>query len=194
MEADSSKALDAFGFVTVLESPEHGYFGGYLVLSPQGRPLEFRCTAPVAPSRAQEILYGPTLRPHLLADVLGSSLIAGAELPVKVILTDHREMLALALSRREEVLYVQAVCGEQLPALDELLDPDPPSVCLETGGCRVTAAPTSLCDAAGLQAMLQPLARAVHLLDPFERIRAALTEAQLASHEAAEYGDQSAAA
>ena len=78
MDADASKPLPAFGFLTVLESPEHGLFGGYLVLSPQGRPLEFRCSTPIAPSRAQQILYGPTLRPYLLAEVIGQALVAGS--------------------------------------------------------------------------------------------------------------------
>src|SRR5688572_14135678 len=109
MDADSVKALAAFGFLTVLESPEHGLFGGYLVLSPQGRPLEFRCSTPVIASRAQEILYGPTLRPYLLADVIGQSLVAGSELPVQALLTDQREMLPLSLMRPEEVLLVRPV-------------------------------------------------------------------------------------
>ena len=55
MDAEDSKALAAFGFLTVVESPEHGLFGGYLVLSPQGRPLEFRCSTPVRPPGASRI-------------------------------------------------------------------------------------------------------------------------------------------
>ena len=47
------------GFLTVLEHPQHGLFGGYLLLNLAGRPVEFHCTAPVKPNRAQQILYGP---------------------------------------------------------------------------------------------------------------------------------------
>ena len=97
MDAGASKPLPAFGFLTVLESPEHGLFGGYLVLSSRGRPLEFRCSTPIAPSRAQQILYGPTLRSYLLAEVIGAALIAGSELPVEVIVTDQVDMAALAV-------------------------------------------------------------------------------------------------
>src|SRR5688500_2219835 len=92
MDAESGKALAAFGFLTVLESPEHGLFGGYLVLSPLGRPLEFRCSTPVVASRSQGILYGPTLGRYLLTDVIGQSLVAGCELSVAVILPGERDM------------------------------------------------------------------------------------------------------
>ncbi|HYO25937.1 MAG TPA: hypothetical protein VEQ85_13425, partial [Lacipirellulaceae bacterium] len=91
MEADAGKPLSAFGFVTVLESAEHGLFGGYLVLSPLGRPLEFRCSTPVVSTRAQQILYGPTLRPYLLSEVIGQALLLESEISVGVILTDQRD-------------------------------------------------------------------------------------------------------
>ncbi|MEQ8839035.1 MAG: hypothetical protein RID07_19675, partial [Lacipirellulaceae bacterium] len=69
MTTVDGKPLPAIGFLTAVESPQHGLFGGYLVLSLQGRPLEFRCTTPVKPTRAQEILYGKTLRPYLLCEL-----------------------------------------------------------------------------------------------------------------------------
>ena len=47
-----SNSLPAFGFLTVVEDDEHGYFGGYLVLSELGRPLEFHCSTPIFPSQA----------------------------------------------------------------------------------------------------------------------------------------------
>ena len=205
MDADSSNALAAFGFLTVLESAEHGLFGGYLVLSPQGRPLEFRCSTPVAASRAQEILYGPTLRPYLVAEVIGRALVAGAELSAPIILTDQLDMLPLSLLRPEEILYVeQLVSDDESTAVDgaphiasaahstHIASAD--STSLTINGCRVIAAPTSTTSAASLRAMLDPIAAHVFLAEPFERIRAALTEAQLASQDDAEYRDDRAAA
>ena len=53
------------GFLSVLDDEELGAIGGYLVLSRNGRPLEFHCTSPVRANRAQQILYGPTLQPFL---------------------------------------------------------------------------------------------------------------------------------
>ena len=51
-----AKSKPALGFLTVVEHPQYGLFGGYLVLNLAGRPLEFHCTAPIKPNRAQEIL------------------------------------------------------------------------------------------------------------------------------------------
>jgi hypothetical protein len=191
MDAETSKALAAFGFLTVLESPEHGLFGGYLVLSPQGRPLEFRCSTPVIASRAQEILYGPTLRPYLIADVIGQSLVAGSELPVQALLTDHQEMLSLALLRPEEVLWVRPLAEDGNGPRDDFQGM-PASLVVH--GCRVMAAETSTIDAEEIRRLLQPLAPHVVLLEPFDRIRAALTEAQLETQEGADCHEDRAAA
>ena len=49
------------GFLTVIECARDGFVGGLLILNQLGRPLEFHCSVPVRPNRAQEILYGPTL-------------------------------------------------------------------------------------------------------------------------------------
>ena len=190
MDADSGKALPAFGFLTVLESAEHGLFGGYLVLSPRGRPLEFRCSTPIAPSRAQQILYGPTLRPYLLAEVIGQALVAGSELPVQAILTDQRDMLPLALVRPEPVVLVEKPspdCGRQHEAAASGYGCD-------FAGHRLTLATPAPIGLAELQLLLEPLADHIDLAEPFGRILAALAEAQLASHDAAEPTDDSAAA
>jgi hypothetical protein len=192
MDAETSKALAAFGFLTVLESPEHGMFGGYLVLSPQGRPLEFRCSTPVIASRAQEILYGPTLRPYLLCDVIGQSLLNGSELPVNVVLTDQRDMLPLALVRPEQVLLVVAVDAAEGDGLGTPATLNHSVVC--TKGYRIFMAQECQLDAARIESLLKPLKSHVALGEPFERIRAAITEAQLAPHDAAEYRDDRAAA
>lgn len=185
MDAAPAKALAAFGFLTVLESAEHGLFGGYLVLSPQGRPLEFRCSTPVAASRAQEILYGPTLRPYLFAEVIGRALVAGAELDAAIILTDQRDMLPLALLRPEEILLVREVTSEI-----KLAEPTSPLI---INGCEIIASSVST-KSNELAALLEPLAANVYLAEPFQRIRAALTEAQLASHDDAESAHDRAAA
>ncbi|MFV2065823.1 MAG: hypothetical protein ACC645_02510 [Pirellulales bacterium] len=93
MEGQRVKSLSALGFLTVIESPTHGLFGGYLVLNPVGRPLEFHCTAPVKASRAQEILYGPTLEPYLYAEQIGRTLVEKAKRKPSLLLTDLRPVL-----------------------------------------------------------------------------------------------------
>src|SRR6187402_1940886 len=81
-------ATPAFGFLTIVEQPELGLLGGYLVLNAGGRPLEFHCTAPVKPNRAQEILYGPTLRPYLCGEQIGQALVSKAKSDVLLVFTD----------------------------------------------------------------------------------------------------------
>jgi hypothetical protein len=78
----------AVGFLTVVEHPLHGLFGGYLLLNAAGRPLEFHCTAPVQPSRAQQILYGPTLEPFLYGEQIGATLIRKSNQTPAVVLVD----------------------------------------------------------------------------------------------------------
>ncbi|GIW90688.1 MAG: hypothetical protein KatS3mg109_1120 [Pirellulaceae bacterium] len=83
------------GFLTVVESSEWGCTGGYLLISGSGRPVEFHCTAPVRVTRAQEILYGPTLRPVLFGEQMGRALLDKARRKPACICTDLAEILAL---------------------------------------------------------------------------------------------------
>lgn len=95
MHASSPKSLPAIGFFTVTEHAEYGLFGGYLILNAVGRPLEFHCTAPVKPNRAQEILYGPTLKPYLYGDQIGSTLLTKAKVEPLLVCTDIIPALAV---------------------------------------------------------------------------------------------------
>ena len=79
MAADHTMSKPNLGFLTVLEHPQHGLFGGYLVLNAAARPLEFHCTAPIKPNRAQEILYGPTLQSFLYGEQIGRTLLEKAK-------------------------------------------------------------------------------------------------------------------
>ena len=76
MAASDAKSLPSIGFLTIREYEELGLIGGYLVLNVNGRPLEFHCTAPVRPNRAQQILYGPTLEPFLFGEQIGQALVS----------------------------------------------------------------------------------------------------------------------
>lgn len=93
MRASESKTLPAIGFLTVVEIPEQGLVGGYLVLNSAARPLEFHCTAPVKANRAQEILYGPTLRPYLYGEQIGQTLLSRAKNRPFLAATDVEDVL-----------------------------------------------------------------------------------------------------
>ena len=164
MQAEAGGSDLAYGFLTVVDSATHGLFGGYLVVDALGRPLEFHCTAPVKVSRAQQILYGPTLHGQLQGRQIGGALLAEGKATPAVVLTDREPMLQV---RPYTNLPVALVGREEE---------------LAAGGFTVGDAAVRLhaddaSRSAELEARLGPLAAAVDLCEPFERIRAALDEA-----------------
>jgi hypothetical protein len=95
MPAVDAPKPQSLGFLTVLEHSQHGLLGGYLVLNTAGRPLEFHCTAPIKPNRAQQILYGPTLEPYLFGEQIGQALVVKSAAEPLVICTDIRPAMAV---------------------------------------------------------------------------------------------------
>jgi hypothetical protein len=80
--------MENLGFITVIDHPQHGLIGGYLVLNRAGRPLEFHCTNPVRPTKTQEILFGNALEPYLYGEQIARTLASKSKLKVVVILTN----------------------------------------------------------------------------------------------------------
>ncbi len=188
MEANPSKPLSAFGFLTVLDDASHGYFGGYLVLSEFGRPLEFHCSTPVRPNQAQKILYGATLRSYVLGELIGQALLAKGQLPVHFVITDLAEMMSLSLIRPESLVCIEKIPdgitqestleGSSEHAPGEIAKPSYDGPELRLGERRLWG--TSTCDwqPDDLRNSLSSLVTHVDLFEPFERIREAIQEAQ----------------
>ena len=95
MSASDTNASPNFGFLTVVELGDGVSIGGYLVLNELGRPIEFHCTEPVKPNRAQQLLYGATLHSFLYGEQIGRALVQSSEAQPKLILTDLSPVLAL---------------------------------------------------------------------------------------------------
>jgi hypothetical protein len=95
MTVDNGKEPFRLGFLTAVEVPERGFVGGLLVTNHFGRPLEFQCTAPLKPNRTQEILYGPTLLPYLLGDLIGRTLVDKVGIKPHIVLTERDDLLFL---------------------------------------------------------------------------------------------------
>jgi hypothetical protein len=57
--------------------------------------LEFHCTAPVKPNRAQQILFGPTLEPYLYGEQIGQTLVSKGTATPAVVYTDVSPALAM---------------------------------------------------------------------------------------------------
>jgi len=155
-----------FGFLTVVDSPTHGVFGGYLLVDVLGRPLEFHCTAPVKVSRAQQILYGPTLHGHLHGRQIGATLLAEGKAVPDVVLTDQ-----------ESLLHVRPHTG--LPvALVRRSEADGAAAGFPVGTAWVRPHDVDASRETAVRERLVELGATVDLCEPFERIRAAIDEAQ----------------
>jgi len=194
MNASGPKSLPTIGFLTVLSHPQHGLFGGYLVLSTGGRPIEFHCTAPVKPNRAQEILYGPTLKPYLYGEQIGQTLLSKAKAEPLLVLTDVKPVLAV----REMVqVPVALVLSPDMEAdrpvqSDETLStarldgshgrpvfPDSNGLArFSLGEHELAVASKYEHDRSLVVARWQPYAEGFDLTEPFGRIREAIQEAQ----------------
>lgn len=191
MSSRGGKALPTFGFLTVVQHAQHGFFGGYLVLNASARPLEFHCTAPVKPNRAQEILYGPTLEPYLYGEQIGQTLIAKSQHVPLAVYTDQPAVLAV---RPHVEMPVLLVLGDQDAAADCDAAPAaangvqyrvdaahgraaaPPA--FQLGRNRVASATGYDGDRQFATDELQLLAEHFDLAEPFARIRGAIDEAQ----------------
>jgi len=155
------------GFLTVLQ--EHsGWLGGCLATNGWGRPLEFRLTTAVQPSRVQAALYGPTLHEYLFADLIGRTLVEKTTTKLDLIITDNPG--ALSLRSRVE-MPVAALRPQFVPPGAEALDHP-----RATSGLLLPALFATDRDA--VLGILDRVDPAVELTEPFARIREAIAEAR----------------
>ena len=107
MSANGKPEPYRLGFLTAIEVPDKGYVGGLLVTNHFGRPLEFQSTVPIKPNPTQEILYGPTLEPFLLGELIATTLIEKSGVKPHLVLTDREQILALREHISSPVAWVK---------------------------------------------------------------------------------------
>ena len=101
-----ARVAETIGYYTVMEDQDTGWTGGLLLLNQAGRPLEFQCTLPVRPTRAHEILFGATLREHLITEVIGKLLVDKCRNPISLLCCDLHEGIALSEFCSFPVIYL----------------------------------------------------------------------------------------
>ena len=188
MPTETTSEAPLFGYLTVVDDSAHGACGGYLVLNQQGRPVEFHCTAPVSPSRAQQILYGPTLRTSLYGEQIGPALVAKAKSPVAVVFVNQPECLELQRHTGVRVVHLdESISGARsgatgsASAIGRGQDTGTASSTLQRFlfpelELEVRSSAEGACEE--VEPLLRLLAEAIDLAEPFERIREAIYEAQ----------------
>lgn len=159
-------------YYTVIEDDRTGWTGGLLLLNGAGRPVEFQCTLPVRPSRAHEILYGPTLRDHLIGEVIGPLLVKKCRTPISLLCCDQPEALSLETQSSVPIaLVAEAAESEEGPITDETL----------RNSCTVTLAGATLRvpieNADRVKSLIKQYGDLPDAVEPFERIREAIKEA-----------------
>ncbi len=201
-----TKSAATLGFLTVLEHAQHGLMGGYLVLNPSGRPLEFHCTAPIKPNRAQQILFGPTLEPYIYGEQIAQALVNKSTHEPRLLCTDLRPVLAvrglvaapvaLVLPQELPVAPKAVVAEDEMPAseaISQSLSAGSPQFRVDTlhagtnfchfqvGRNRLAVAADRAADRDLILERLAPLGELFDLAEPFVRIREAIEEAQRGS-------------
>jgi hypothetical protein len=165
MAANGAQEQFRLGFLAAVEEAERGIVGGLLVTNRFGRPLEFQCTTPVKPNRTQQILYGPTLRPYLLAEVIGRTLLDKVSVKPHLVLVEAAELLDL----RSQIEIPVASLAEP-PQKDELHS------LFQLGMQWLAFSPEFADDVDHIQQQRDQVPTSADLKEPFERIREALTE------------------
>ena len=151
------------GFLTIFEVPSAGFGGGLLITSSKGRPLEFHCTAPVTTNRAQQILYGQTLKSFLFCDQIGIALIKKAKSNLDVIVTDTAELVELQTSIDTPLALVD---------LETEVSSESPFHEIDTHLIRLVSE-----NPGPARQWLQCFTETLPLNEPFERIQQAIAEA-----------------
>jgi len=107
------------GFLTAIDLPDRGFVGGLLVTNHFGRPLEFQCTLPVRPNQTQVMLYGPTLTPFLLGELIGATLLEKSGIKPQLVLVDREPILSVREHCETPVVYVPPEKRKRKAAADE---------------------------------------------------------------------------
>jgi hypothetical protein len=179
--SSSSGENTSIGFLSVRLHPDIGYFGGYLVLNAIGRPLEFHCTLPVKPSRAQEILFGNTLEDFICGEQIARALVTKAKFQACFVVTDVTAVMSLRRVWSQPVMLVgstssNSASGMRYPATKEL-----DLVKFAINDTRVNLLAEFASDKAAVVEHVERLAPKVDFTEPFGRIADALLEAHPAA-------------
>tara|TARA_R110002095_G_scaffold72727_8_gene61881 strand:- start:420 stop:947 length:528 start_codon:yes stop_codon:yes gene_type:complete len=168
MVADGSNEL-RLGFLTTIECPDGALIGGLLVTNHYGRPLEFQCTTPVKPNRTQEVLYGPTLIPFLLGEVIGLTLVEKMNIKPNLILIEQEQAIELQKHTAIPVAILSDIA--------QILDDSDSFLCEQIGKNRLRFDAGHQSGRAAIENTSKKIPGDADLGEPFERVREALNEA-----------------
>lgn len=193
-------------YLTVVNDERTGWTGGLLLLNKGGRPVEFHCTLPVHPTRSHEILFGCTLRQHLISEVIGPLLIEKCRTPISLLCCNQPESLEINTPKLPPIALVREAFEQTLDGqVHQSPDDDQPEGIenessstnhppasnqepINSVGRNIESMKTLLLAGSRLlvseqqvdraRAVIVQLADLPDTVEPFERIREAIQEAQ----------------
>jgi len=171
---------ESIGYYALLRTKDgKGYIGSLLVVDRKGKPLEFRVTYPVKPTKLQIQLYGESLLPHIGLELCGGPLYKALEDKPGLLLVNDPRFLDLAGDLATLVVHAQ---------------PDTTGAHLVEDGAAtsVLRSPTGVYDPiavrypasydaaqkARIEQMLERAFLSLNPVEPFQRITAALNALQ----------------
>ena len=160
------------GFLAALETEDGAFIAGLLVTNRYGRPLEFQCTSPVRPTRAQELLYGETLRPFLLGELMGRALLERLGTQPDLLVTDHDDILDL----RNHIAIPMARIEVQPESTTPAAGDTPPLGRVRMGRRILSIHTAHQKDISALHHGATQVAAETDLQEPLDRVRQALAE------------------
>ncbi len=165
------------GFLSVTGSENQGLVGGLLILNEVGRPVEFHCTAPVRPNRAQEILYGSALPGFLYGEQISQTLIKHIKSSVVAVLTDQIQVLLAQKDIDYPVIYINK--KEKSSEETAVLSDNSHSLkSIELGKAKGLIQDSKDKNFMEANLFFEKNFGAIDPIEPFERIRNAIDEAQ----------------
>ncbi|MEI8211138.1 MAG: hypothetical protein WCI02_03240 [Planctomycetota bacterium] len=180
---DASHTPNPFhlGFVSIRERSPHGYFGGFLVINELARPLEFHCTLPLQPSRAQRILFGPTLDEFVCGEQIARAMLGKVKTKPTVVLTDTAAALSVRHWIDVPIFWLQEEYQAEEPsngfAIPSQKRSESEYASRVIRGKPFYWLPSYTGDGAALDALMGDGVSQLDLREPFGRIVEALAEA-----------------
>ena len=174
MSDGKKESAPIFGFLSVVDLDENSFCGGLLLLDRIGRPLEFHCTLPVTPNKAQEILYGRTLQSFVFCDQIGSALLAKTQRDLTALLVKPAELLDIQPSLPCPVLH--PISTDEQEASHSY---NQEAQMFQVEG--VSFLSTSVLETQELVQRMEQFVHLPYIGEPFERIQEALAQAKVAA-------------
>ncbi len=169
MAADGSSKELKLGFLTTIECTDGALIGGLLVTNHFGRPLEFQCTTPVKPNRTQEVLYGPTLGPFLVGEVIGQTLVEKMNVKPDLILVEQDQAMEL----QKHISIPVAILSD----VEQILDENASFIIEQVGKNSLRFDAGHQAGRVAIENTSKKIPGDADLGEPFERVREALNEA-----------------